>query len=97
MGFLPVRAHLREHPERIHGFNHRDFKTNGARLIAMTFQFLPLREEDLDMLHQWLLRPHVAEWWGPAESIDELREICNERWWVRKVSAAMLPPARACA
>ena len=26
------------------------------------------------MLREWLLRPHVAEWWGPAESIDELRE-----------------------
>lgn len=26
------------------------------------------------MLHEWLLRPHVAEWWGPAESISELRE-----------------------
>ena len=26
------------------------------------------------MLRQWLLRPHVAEWWGPAESIEELRD-----------------------
>lgn len=25
------------------------------------------------MLHAWLLRPRVAEWWGPAESVDELR------------------------
>ena len=26
------------------------------------------------MLREWLCRPHVAEWWGPAESLDELRE-----------------------
>jgi len=26
------------------------------------------------MLREWLLRPHVAKWWGPAESISELRE-----------------------
>lgn len=25
------------------------------------------------MLREWLLRPHVAEWWGDAESIEELR------------------------
>ena len=24
------------------------------------------------MLHGWLLRPHVAQWWGQAESIDQL-------------------------
>src|SRR4029453_13645060 len=32
-----------------------------------------LREDDLTVLHEWLLRPHVAVWWGPADSIDELR------------------------
>jgi RimJ/RimL family protein N-acetyltransferase len=37
------------------------------------FRFNSLREQDLPMLREWLLRPHVAEWWGPAESIDELR------------------------
>jgi RimJ/RimL family protein N-acetyltransferase len=25
------------------------------------------------VLREWLLRPHVAAWWGPADSIDELR------------------------
>lgn len=24
------------------------------------------------MLREWLLRPHVAQWWGEAESIEEL-------------------------
>jgi RimJ/RimL family protein N-acetyltransferase len=36
-------------------------------------RFEPLREVDLAMLHEWLLRPHVARWWRPAPSIDELR------------------------
>ena len=26
------------------------------------------------MLHEWLTRPHVSEWWGDAESEDELLE-----------------------
>lgn len=37
------------------------------------FTFQPIREQDLPLLREWLLRPHVAEWWGPAGSIDELR------------------------
>ena len=37
------------------------------------FSFHPITAEDLSMLHGWLHRPHVAQWWGPAESIDELR------------------------
>lgn len=38
------------------------------------FTFHPLVEADLPMLREWLERPHCAEWWGPADSIDELRE-----------------------
>lgn len=38
------------------------------------FHFHPLTETDLPLLHGWLRRPHVAAWWGPAESVDELRE-----------------------
>ena len=36
------------------------------------FRFDLLRAQDLPLLHGWLLRPHVAQWWGPAESIDAL-------------------------
>jgi RimJ/RimL family protein N-acetyltransferase len=27
--------------------------------------FCPLSVSDLPVLHAWLARPHVAEWWGP--------------------------------
>lgn len=40
----------------------------------MSFSFRPLQEIDLPLLHAWLLRPHVAQWWGAAESVAELRE-----------------------
>ena len=39
-----------------------------------TFRFDLVRATDLAMLRSWLLRPHVAEWWSPARSIDELHE-----------------------
>ncbi len=44
--------------------------------LANEFRFEPIVEQDLAMLHEWLQRPHVAQWWGPAEPIDELREYC---------------------
>lgn len=37
------------------------------------FELRRLAENDLAMLHEWLLRPHIAEWWGAAESVEELR------------------------
>ncbi|MGM9485259.1 GNAT family N-acetyltransferase [Roseateles sp. NT4] len=40
----------------------------------MPIAFTTLTEADLPLLHEWLTRPHIAEWWGPADSVDELRE-----------------------
>ena len=36
--------------------------------------FRPLRPADLPTLHEWLIRPHVAEWWQPTPSLAELEE-----------------------
>jgi RimJ/RimL family protein N-acetyltransferase len=41
-------------------------------LVTRDIHFRPLTHDDLPTLHTWLLRPHVAEWWGPAGSLDEL-------------------------
>jgi len=41
---------------------------------AAAFDFEPLREPDLPLVHEWLHRPHVAGWWQPTPSIDELRD-----------------------
>jgi RimJ/RimL family protein N-acetyltransferase len=37
-----------------------------------TFRLLTL--EDLPLLHEWLNRPHVAEWWEGAVSLEYVRE-----------------------
>jgi RimJ/RimL family protein N-acetyltransferase len=39
---------------------------------AVTFAFRPLTPEDLPMLHEWLLRPHVRQWWHEPSTIAEL-------------------------
>jgi RimJ/RimL family protein N-acetyltransferase len=38
------------------------------------FSFRPLALPDLRLLHEWLTRPHVAEWWGPPPSLEEVEQ-----------------------
>lgn len=40
---------------------------------ALTFDALARRE--LAGLHDWLLRPHVSQWWGAPDSIAELERM----------------------
>lgn len=42
-------------------------------LAAPTFTFSPVREDDLDLIRTWLLRPHVRRWYDdvPAEAYPE--------------------------
>lgn len=41
-------------------------------LIAESISFRPLAESDLAMLHEWLHRPHVSEWWGDPGTYAEV-------------------------
>lgn len=34
--------------------------------------FRPMTPGDFPMLHKWLGRPHVAEWWGPRPSLAQV-------------------------
>ena len=36
--------------------------------------FRPLHRDDLPLLHEWLNRPHVAEWWGEPQTLAGLDE-----------------------
>jgi RimJ/RimL family protein N-acetyltransferase len=45
-------------------------------MTAPAFTFRPLTTADLPLLHAWIHRPHVAEWWGePASAEDVAREV----------------------
>ncbi|HYO78354.1 MAG TPA: GNAT family N-acetyltransferase [Thermoanaerobaculia bacterium] len=37
----------------------------------MNITFRPLTMRDIPLVHEWLMRPHVAEWWGEPESLAE--------------------------
>jgi RimJ/RimL family protein N-acetyltransferase len=41
--------------------------------VPERFTFALVNESSLALLHEWLYRPHVAQWWQPTPSIDELR------------------------
>jgi RimJ/RimL family protein N-acetyltransferase len=36
--------------------------------------FRALTHADLPLLHEWLARPHVSEWWGAPRSLAEVEE-----------------------
>ena len=36
------------------------------------FQFRPLTRADLPLLHEWLNRPHVAEWWDDQRDLESV-------------------------
>jgi RimJ/RimL family protein N-acetyltransferase len=44
------------------------------RSAGDAFRFDALREQDLPLLREWLVRPHVAQWWPDPSTVDELRE-----------------------
>jgi RimJ/RimL family protein N-acetyltransferase len=42
-------------------------------MTAPHFTFRPLSVSDLPVLHEWLNRPHVAEWWEGAVSFEKVQ------------------------
>ena len=40
----------------------------------LNFAFRPLRAVDLPLLHEWIHRPHVAEWWGGGDAGEDLED-----------------------
>ncbi len=36
--------------------------------------YRPLANHELPLLHEWLARPHVAEWWGAPATFTELEQ-----------------------
>jgi RimJ/RimL family protein N-acetyltransferase len=41
--------------------------------LGAAFDFVPVEESHLPMLREWLLRPHVARWWGDPGSPEAMR------------------------
>jgi len=44
------------------------------RLVRPSFSFRALTRADLPRLHEWLNRPHVAEWWEGATSFEYIEQ-----------------------
>lgn len=42
-------------------------------MTSASLEFHPLTESDLPLLHSWLNRPHVSEWWTSDSSLEEVR------------------------
>ena len=55
------------------------------------FTFRLLGDRDLARLHDWLNRPHVAEWWEGAVSFDHVRE-----YFTADIANPVIDPMLAC-
>lgn len=58
-------------------------------LIEAPVTLRPMTEHDLPMLHEWLNRPHIVEWWGNER--PTLQQV-QERYLPRVLSAARVSP-----
>jgi hypothetical protein len=51
-----------------------------ALAAAPNVALRPLEEADLPLLHEWLIRPHVVEWWhGERPAFEQVRSKCLPR------------------
>src|SRR5213078_823820 len=56
----------------------RNHPTLAVTTTSITITFRPLSEADLPMLHDWIHRPHVAQWWGGGDAGANLEETTNK-------------------
>jgi RimJ/RimL family protein N-acetyltransferase len=60
------------------------------------FDFKLLVESDLDLLFEWLNRPHVAEWWdGPLSPANSRAIRCYEKAGFKKAGVVHTPDGPA--
>lgn len=50
-----------------------------------------MNEQDLPMLHGWLNRPHIVEWWGGDEARLTLKDV-NEHYLPRVLAEEAITP-----
>lgn len=43
--------------------------------LSIKVTLRPMTEQDLPMLHDWLNRPHIVEWWGGEDARPTLAEV----------------------
>jgi RimJ/RimL family protein N-acetyltransferase len=55
------------------------------------FTFRPVLHADLGLLHEWLNRPHVAEWWAGPMDFDRV-----EAEWAADLAAGVVSPMLSC-
>jgi RimJ/RimL family protein N-acetyltransferase len=50
-----------------------------------------MTEHDLPMLHEWLNRPHIVEWWGGEEARPSLEEVKEQYLPSAMAEASVIP------
>lgn len=54
-----------------------------ARVSKPEFRFRPLARADLPLLHEWINRPHVAEWWDDQRDLESVLRTFGDSPMIR--------------
>jgi hypothetical protein len=54
-----------------------------ARVSKPEFRFRPLRRADLPLVHDWINRPHVAEWWDDQRDLASVLRTFGDSAMIR--------------
>ena len=60
---VPLMSNVRQH-----------YSSLAVTSTDLTITFRPLREADLPLLHDWIHRPHVAQWLGGGDAGENLED-----------------------
>ena len=76
---------------RVNRTRRYSLRTLVVTAIGLTITFRPLCEADLPMLHDWIHRPHVAQWWGGGDAGVNL-ENPTKKYLPRSQTASSIKP-----
>ena len=54
-----------------------------ARVSKPEFRFRPLARADLPLVHDWINRPHVAEWWDDQRDLESVLRTFGDSAMIR--------------
>jgi RimJ/RimL family protein N-acetyltransferase len=62
---------------------------SSARVSKPALRFRPLARADLPLLHEWLKRPHVAEWWDDQRDLESILRTFGDSAMIRMYLVCM--------
>jgi AacA4 family aminoglycoside N(6')-acetyltransferase len=60
--------------------------SNRSNVLSNEIELRLMTEQDIPLLHDWLQRPHVVEWWGSEDGTPSI--VQTHEWYAPRVLAS---------